>query len=80
MYLFLGNTDYCNVFISYLDCHSDGTHTLLSIMVCNRCNAKFLKIRSYDENKLYILECLRMQLFIFGKTIPLRFACLHCMP
>ncbi len=39
--------DYCDVFISCLDSHSDGTHSLQRIY--KWCNAKFLKICSNEE-------------------------------
>ncbi len=54
--------DYCDVFISCLDSHSDGTHSLQSIHCWARCNATFLKI--WWRNKLiYILDGLRMRTF-----------------
>ncbi len=39
--------DYCDVFISCLDSHSDGTHSP-HLLVSKCCNANFLKI-CYDE-------------------------------
>ncbi len=44
--------DYCDVFISWLDSHSDGTHSLLRIHWWVRWwNANFLKICSSEETK-----------------------------
>ncbi len=51
-------TDHCNVFISCLDSHSDGTHSLLN----KWCNPTFLQI--WCGNKLIlILDCLRGSTF-----------------
>ncbi len=40
---------YCNVFISCLDSHSDGTHPLQSTHWSNRRNATFLKMCFHEE-------------------------------
>ncbi len=41
------HVDYCDVFISCLNSHSDGTHSLQSESpVTKRCNANFLQICS----------------------------------
>ncbi len=46
--------DYCNVFISCLYFHSDGTHSLQEDpLMSRRCKAKFLKICSVKEKKNY---------------------------
>ncbi len=41
--------DYCDVFISCLKSHSDGTHSLQSELVSKLCNAKFIQICSDEE-------------------------------
>ncbi len=61
------HVDYCDVFISCLDSHSDGTHSLQS----KWCNVTSLQI--WWRNKLiYILDLVNLQqMFIFGSTISL---------
>ncbi len=61
--------DYCDVFISFLDSHSDGTHS-------QHRNASFLNFFFWWINKrIYISDGLRanlQQFFIFEWTIPLK--------
>ncbi len=51
--------DYCDVFISCLDSHSDGTHSLP--LVIKLCNATFLQI--WWRNKLIYMDGLRVSTF-----------------
>ncbi len=53
--------EYCNIFISCFDSHSDGTHPLVS----KRCNATFLQ----SSELIYFLDGLIhfQQIFIFGE-------------
>ncbi len=66
--------DYCDVFISCLDSHSDGTHSLQSIH-CWASDAMLHFSKSDEETFIYILDKLKVsnfkQIFIFGWTIPL---------
>ncbi len=61
--------DYCDVFIRFLDSHSDGTHS-------QHRNASFLNFFFWWINKrIYISDGLRanlQQFFIFEWTIPLK--------
>ncbi len=57
--------DYCDVFISCLDSHSDGTHSLQSIH-CWDTDGMLNFFKSEETNKLiYILDGLRMTTFLF---------------
>ncbi len=60
--------DYCDVFISCLDSHSDGTHSLQSIHWW--CNATFLQICSLEETNSFTSwmawECVKQ---IFSKFL-----------
>ncbi len=59
--------DYCNVFISCLDSHSDGTHSLQRIHWWAR-DTTFLQICSDEETiykLIYILDGLMMCTFSF---------------
>ncbi len=62
--------DYCDVFISCLDSHSDGTHSLQRM---HWCNATFLQICSDEETLIYTLDDLWVNkilaIFHFGWTI-----------
>ncbi len=62
------HVDYCDVFISRLDTHSDGTHSLQRIhLVSKWFNAKFLQISSDEETRSsYFLDgLLRVSKFLF---------------
>ncbi len=63
--------DYCDVFISCLDSHSDGTHSLQSI----HCWASGIMIhfsKSFKwRNKLIYISDVNVHIFIFRWTIPL---------
>ncbi len=70
--------DYCDVFISCLDSHSNGTHSLQSIHWWAR-DVMLHFSKSDDEILIYILDDLRVSKFsCHGWTIPLRSA-LWCM-
>ncbi len=62
--------NYCNVFISCLDSHSDGTHSLQRI----HCWASDVMLNLFWWKTNYILNGLRVSMFsaIFGWSIPLR--------
>ncbi len=62
--------NYCNVFISCLDSHSDGTHSLQRI----HCWASDVMLNLFWWKTNYILNGLRVSMFsaILGWTIPLR--------
>ncbi len=70
--------NYCNVFISCLDSHSDGTHSLQRI----HCWASDVMLNLFWWKTNYILNGLRVSMFsaILGWTIPLRllFQCFPC--
>ncbi len=43
--MYWSHVDYCDVFISCLDSHSDGIHSLGEYLLVSKwCNAKFLQI------------------------------------
>ncbi len=56
--------DYCGVFISCLDSHSDGTHSLQRIHWWASDNAEFLQICFHEETN-HILDGLRVIKFSF---------------
>ncbi len=69
--------DYCDVSISCLDSHSDGTHSLKRMhWWASDCNAKLLQICSDKQTNLhfYISESLRAgnikHIFILGELFP----------
>ncbi len=52
--------DYCDVFISSLDSHSDGTHSLQSNIHCWESDAMLHFSKSDDVTLVYILDDLRV--------------------
>ncbi len=73
--------DYCDVFISCLDSHSDGTHSLQSIH-CWDTDAMLHFSKSDEETNSSTSWMAWGWVFIFGWTIPLRFSfyqSMHCL-
>ncbi len=62
--------DYCDVFISCLDSHYDGTHSLQRIH-WSESDATFLQICSDEETNSSTSWMAWGQIFIFGRAIPL---------